>query len=195
MAALADLPDIAVRLSGALERAGVPHAVSGALAMAAHGFVRATRDIDLLVVVPALRLPEVFSIVRGFGFDGSDPELIQSLRERAVAELRSGPASVEILAPVLPYHHEVLRRAVRIDVGGTPVPFVAAEDMIVLKMLWLRDKDRADVRALLAARRGSLDIGYVRRTLRSLVPDADPRHREFERMVGDGGIEPPTPSL
>jgi hypothetical protein len=152
--------------------------------MAAHGFVRATRDIDILVAVPAMRLPGVFSIVRGFGFEGEDRLLIEAIRERAVAELRSGPASVEILVPVLPYHHEVLRRAVRIDVGGTPVPFVAAEDLVVLKLLWLRDKDRADVRALLAARKPAPDLAYVRRTLRSLLPDGDPRHGELDRLAG-----------
>ena len=183
MAALADLPDLAVRISAALTRAAMPHAVSGALAMASHGFVRTTRDIDLLVVVPALRLPEVFAVVRGFGFEGEDRALIESYRERAVAELRSGPASVEILAPVLPYHHEVLRRAVRVDCGGTEVPFVSAEDLVVLKVLWLRDKDRADVRALLAARRGALDDGYVRRVLAELLPGNDPRLEEFERLA------------
>ena len=183
MAALADLPDLAVRISAGLAKAGIDHAVSGALAMAAHGFVRATRDIDLLVVAPALRLPEAFAVVRGFGFDGEDAALIEALRERAVAELRSGPASVEILAPVLPYHHDVIRRAVRLDAGGTVVPFVSPEDLVVLKMLWLRDKDRADVRALLAARGGRLDAEFVRRTLRDLVPASDPRHAELERLL------------
>jgi hypothetical protein len=187
LAALADLPDLAARISASLSKAGIPHAVSGALAMAAHGFVRATRDIDILVVAPALRLPEVFSVVRGFGFEGEDADLVASLRERGVAELRSGPASVEILTPVLPYHHEVLRRAVRVETGGGAVPFVSAEDLVVLKLLWLRDKDRADVRALIAARRRTLDREFVRRTLRSLVPDADPRHGEFDRMVREAG--------
>lgn len=183
MAALADLPDLAVRISAALTGAAVPHAISGALAMAAHGFVRGTRDIDLLVVVPSLRLPEVFALVRGFGFEGEDRELVASLRERFVAELRSGPASVEILVPVLPFHRELLGRAETKDVGGVPVPYVSAEDLVLLKMLWLRDKDRGDVRALLAARRGSLDLDRVRRTLRELLPEGDPRFGELERLA------------
>lgn len=187
MAALADLPDLAVRISAAFSAAGVPHAISGAMAMAAHGFVRATRDIDVLVAVPALRLPEVFGIVRGFGFEGEDRALVRSLRETCVAELRSGPSSVEILAPVLPYHHEVLRRAVTVDAGGTPVPVVAPEDLVVLKMLWLRAKDRADVQAMLAARRGTLDISYVKATLASLLPDKDPRFAEFDRLAAGKG--------
>jgi len=187
LAALADLPDLAVRISAAMTAAGVPHAVSGAMAMAAHGFVRATRDIDVLVVVPALRIPGVFALVRGFGFEGEDRALIEALRERGVAELRSGPASVEILAPVLPYHHEVQLRAAVLDVAGTKVPFVTPEDLVVLKVLWLRDKDRADVRALLAARRGRLDEAYVRRTLAGLLPEGDRRLSELDRMIAETG--------
>jgi len=194
LAALADLPDLAARISAGLSDAGIDHAVSGALAMAAHGFVRATRDVYILVVAPSVRLPEVFSIVRGFGFEGEDAALVRSLRERAVAELRSGPASVEILAPVLPYHRELLGRAVRIQVAGTSVPFVSPEDLVVLKMLWLRDKDRADVRALLAARRGALDDEFVRRTLLDILPDSDPRHGEFVRLAGEAGSGPGAPS-
>ena len=180
---LADLPGLASRLSAALTAAKVPHAVSGAIAMAAHGFVRATMDIDVLVVVPSLRLPEVFAIVRTFGFAGEDRALIEGLRARAVAELRSGSASVEIIVPVLPYHHEVLRRSVVLGSEGKRVPFVTAEDLVVLKVLWLRAKDRADVRALLAARSGTMDLAYIRRTLGELLPAGDHRHAAFEEMA------------
>ena len=43
-----DLADV-VRVFDALERAGVRYAVFGGLAMAAHGFDRATRDLGLFV--------------------------------------------------------------------------------------------------------------------------------------------------
>ena len=72
LAGLHDLPDLAARLSAALSAARVPHAVSGAVARGAYGFVRATKDIEVLVVVPSLRLREVFAIVRRFGFEGDD---------------------------------------------------------------------------------------------------------------------------
>jgi hypothetical protein len=183
LAALADLPQLAAKISGALTEAGIPHAISGALAMASHGFVRATRDIDILIVTTSLELPRVFEIVRSFGFRGDDRELIESFRKNAVAELTSGPASVEILAPVLPWHREVLDRAVRLKIAGEEVPFVAVEDLVVLKLLWLRDKDRADIRALLAARGDEMDADRIRNSLRSLLPTDDPRHRQFEEWL------------
>ncbi len=126
MAALADLPGLAVRISRELAEAGIPHAVSGAVAMAAHGYVRATRDLDILVGASAIQLPRVFEIIRGQGFAGEDRELIEALRKRYVAALEAGPATVEILVPVLPYHRKVLERAVHRDVPGGSVPFVTA---------------------------------------------------------------------
>jgi predicted nucleotidyltransferase len=169
LAALADLPDIAARLSRALTEAGVPHAISGALAMAAHGYVRATRDIDILVATSAIRWPEVFRIVRDHGFEGEETDLIAALRERSVAALTSGPATVEILVPVLPYHNTLVSRAVTIEVLGVPVPFVSPEDLVVLKALWHRTKDVADIKALLTAT--GLDRGYIRETLAGILGD------------------------
>ena len=183
MASPSELPSITAALSADLSNAGIDHAISGATAMAAHGYVRATQDIDVLVVVPDIRLPEVFSIVRKRGFHGQDPDLVRALRDHHVAELRRGTLSVQILRPALPYHHVVLRRAVRLPVSGHAVPFVSREDLVVLKLLWHRTKDIADIQALLAAAGATLDVAYVRTTLGQLLPDGDPRHREFDGLA------------
>jgi predicted nucleotidyltransferase len=164
--------------------------------MAVHGYVRATLDLDILVVTSALRLPRVFEIVRRQGFDGEDRALIEAIRSRFVAALHSGPVTVEILVPVLPYHRRVLERAVSRRLGGQSVPVVTVEDLVVLKMLWHRAKDVPDVHALVAAA-PALDATYVRETLRDILPDGDPRRDEFEeilrRLRGGGGGTVPGP--
>ena len=73
MASLADLPDLAARLSAELSAASIPHAVSGALAMAAYGYVSATRHIDILVAAPAAP--------RSLTGDGSERSCATMLRE------------------------------------------------------------------------------------------------------------------
>jgi hypothetical protein len=180
---LTDLPLLAASISGELDRAGIPHAISGAAAMAAHGYVRATQDLDVLVVTTATRLPEVFALIRDQGFAGEDRELLESLRDRFVAELTRGPVRVEVLVPAIPYHRTLTDRAVRIDVGGRELPFVSIEDLVVLKLLWRRAKDVPDVQALLSLAGASFDTGYARATLGSILPDTDPRHAEFEALV------------
>jgi hypothetical protein len=176
-----DLPSVAVAVSRDLTRAGIAHALSGALAMAAHGYVRATADVDILVVTSSLRIPEVFEIVRRQGFAGEDRDLISSLRERYVATLRAGTKSVEILVPVLPYHGTILSRSRLLDIDGVPVPVVSLEDLVVLKMLWHRTKDVADVEALVAIP-ASLDQAWIETTLRGMLPEGDPRFVEIQGL-------------
>jgi hypothetical protein len=68
------LEDVLIVLD-ALERAGVRYAVFGGLAMAAHGFDRATRDLDLFVAPDAAnveRLREALTAV----FDDPDIAMI-----------------------------------------------------------------------------------------------------------------------
>ena len=54
-------------LTQTLENRGVEYALCGGLAMAVHGYVRATVDIDLVVL--SSDLTPVFEIVRGLGYD------------------------------------------------------------------------------------------------------------------------------
>ena len=137
--------------------------------------------VDLLVAAPAVRLPEVFAVVRDQGLQGEDHDVIRSLRENYVAEFRSGPVRVEILVPAIPYHHEVLRRAVLLEVAGQQIPIVTVEDLILLKLLWNRTKDRADVQALLSV--SQVDETYLRSTLAELLPEDDPRHGELSALM------------
>jgi len=59
----------------------------------------------------------------------------------------------------------------------------------VLKTLWWRAKDVADLQAL-AALSESLDRGYVLRTVAALLPGADPRHAELARLLDCFGPGP-----
>ncbi len=183
MAGPPELRSRTARISADLARARIRHAISGAVAMTAHGVGRSTFDIDILVVAPSVRLPEVFALVRRHGFAGDDRELIESLRDRYVAVLEGGPIKVEVLVPVLPYHGTLVDRAVVHDVEGVKVPFVSLEDLIVLKMLWRRPKDIADIHALIAAGGADLDADYVRSTLASILPADDPRHAELAGWI------------
>ncbi len=191
MAGPPELRSRTARISADLSRAGIRHAVSGAVAMTAHGVGRSTFDIDILVVAAAVRLPEAFAAIRRQGFAGDDRELIESLRDRYVAVLEGGPIKVEVLVPVLPYHRTLVDRAVVRDIEGVKVPFVSLEDLFVLKMLWRRPKDIADIHGLIAAAGADLDAPYVRSTLAAILPADDPRHAELAGWIrkfgGSGG--------
>jgi hypothetical protein len=186
MAVLGELSRLAAAISADLDAAKIAHAVTGSLVLAAHAMPRQTKDIDVVVVVPSIRLPFVFEIARRHGFVGEDRDLIEQIRAKSYAQMTLGPLTLDVIVPVLPYHYEIVKRASPHDVAGRAVPLVTLEDLFVLKTLWRREKDLADMRVL-AALGDRLDGAYVRRTLEGLLPPDDPRHAEVERMLRVGG--------
>lgn len=182
MAVLGELSRLAAAISADLTDAKIEHAVTGALVLAAHALPRQTLDIDVVVVIPSIRLPLVFEIARRHGFVGDDRDLIVQMRTKSFAQMTSGPLTLDVIVPVLPYHYEIVKRARPHEVGGRTVPLVLREDLFVIKVLWHREKDVGDLRVL-AALGAQLDREYIRRTLEGLLPPDDPRHAEVERLL------------
>jgi len=185
MAALAELSRLAAAISSDLTAAGIEHALTGALVLAAHAMPRQTRDIDVVVVIPSMRLPVVFEIARRHGFSGDDRALITQIRTRSFAQMTSGPLTLDVIVPVLPYHHEIVKRARPHEIAGVKAPLVTLEDLFVIKVLWHREKDVWDLRVL-AAMGDRLDGAYIRKTLDGLLPPDDPRHAEVEALLATG---------
>ncbi len=64
---LIDIYDALKMLTASLETHGVEYAVCGGLAMAVHGYVRATVDIDILISPDELK--SVLKIAQGLGYE------------------------------------------------------------------------------------------------------------------------------
>jgi hypothetical protein len=69
---------------------------------------------------------------------------------------------VDIFLAESSYQHEMMQRRVRHVIGGVPAWFVSVEDLILLKLIAGRTRDRADIDDLLLAR-ADLDEPYLRR--------------------------------
>ncbi|MBI3098569.1 MAG: hypothetical protein HYY93_10060 [Planctomycetes bacterium] len=183
-------------ISSLLEGLGLPHAIGGAVAMGLLGHVRATRDVDLLLLLPALRSQEFADAAHAAGFrmrDDSDAEvpvtpaqMTTSTREVGHFRIWWREVKLEIFSPKVPLQDSVLKRRIRSDVGDFSLWITTAEDLILLKMIFHRDKDLVDVRRLLAANRDSLDVPYVKSWIpRTLEPAAG---AELEDMLKRTGL-------
>lgn len=58
-----------------------------------------------------------------------------------------------------------------------------SRDLIILKMLFHRTKDIADVKALIAIRKDKLDTKYIKDTLPSIIPSTDSRISELDELL------------
>jgi predicted nucleotidyltransferase len=180
---LTSLTAVLRRVAEALEELGVPFAVSGGVAQNYWGIVRTTLDLDLLITLPALRIPVLVERLSREGARVELAEALRTLREEHVLRARMEGVPLELFVPYLPFHASVLARAVRIEIEGRSYPVSTAEDLVVLKALFHREKDWSDIAGIVARQGAKLDREYVRGWLRSLVPEADDRLRRLEEVL------------
>jgi hypothetical protein len=140
--------------------------------MAFAGFVRATRDLDVLALVPGVRTQELAGALAASGFvmRGGDlspmaPDaglMAAAARECGHFKVWLGDTRVEVFSPRVPLQDSILRRRVKADLGDFSFWVTTAEDLILLKMVFHRPKDIEDARRLLAANRETIDAAYLK---------------------------------
>ena len=97
------------------------------------------------------------------------------VQEVVVAGLETGPVVLTRTS-----------RAVTQPVGGQPVRFATAEDLILHKLFAGRPRDLEDVRGVLARKGGTLDRAYLRHWAREFSALEEKRHLadDLERLLG-----------
>jgi hypothetical protein len=159
--------EVARVVSDVLTRMGAAHAVIGSVALAVHGYVRATRDLDFAVLVPPVpRLSELADAVRGEGLavelsaPAPDDELGGVLT--VVGDDFDPVQIVNFYNPPRPPSRLVHDALVAAGVPpALPFAVVDLPHLVALKLATGAYRDEIDVGELLEARPG-LDLGPVR---------------------------------
>jgi hypothetical protein len=151
---------------GALDAAGVRYLIVGGLAVAAHGYVRFTADIDLVLDPAPAALRAAVEALRGLDYRPRAPVAIEEfadpekrarwMREKGltVFSLFSDrhPATEIDLFVEPPFGFEsAYARAARFELApGLQATFVGLADLLDMKRTAGRPQDRQDLEALLA---------------------------------------------
>ena len=135
------------QIISALNENEIEYAVCGGLALAIHGFVRATVDIDILIR-PEL-LEKAYKIAGEIGFDIRGLDI--SFKERAVEIRRVSKIdddgevlSLDFLL-VTPQVEDVWQTREEIDFLGEKLSVFSREGLIKMKRLVGRPQDLADI--------------------------------------------------
>ena len=154
-----------VAIERAFETADIAHAFGGANALAYYATPRATVDIDLNIFAPASRAGEVLVSLGTLGATVDAPDLMQAIE-------RDGQAR---------------ERRRRVDFGADRLHILSAEDLLVYKAVFNREKDWRDIAEMIFAANDPLDYGYVREWLVRILEDDAPQHERLERLIESGG--------
>jgi hypothetical protein len=177
------LPDKVTALHEALDRADIPHAIGGALALAYYAEPRATIDIDANVFVATERWPQVRDALAPLGVD-VHLEAAQLERDGQV-RLWWDRNPVDLFFSYDPFHDEMRRGARRVPFNDGTIPILAPEHLAVCKAMFDRPKDWLDIEQIFVATH-PLDIDEIEGWLQRMVGDSNPRMeklREIERRL------------
>lgn len=169
----------AIGLHRALDRADLPHAFGGALALAwCTRRPRGTSDIDLNVFVEAGRADEVLAALP----DAIEPTDDQRhlLGRDGQARLFWSTTPIDLFLDTTPYHRDALLRIRSEVLAGHELPFLGCTDLAVFKAFFDRTKDWADLEEM--ASTGSLDRERALGVLVTLLGGADARIERFRAL-------------
>jgi hypothetical protein len=173
------LPEAVARLARFCAELAKPWALIGGVAVIARAFVRATKDVDLLVSCTASEAPALLEVARrhGYAWEASD---VRDFLEAGLIRMWGPPSrreglGLDILLTDSAFDEEAVRRASVVEVLGTKVAVATAEDLMLMKLRANRPIDLDDVLALKDAFAGRLDLAYLRAQADFL--GADVRHR------------------
>lgn len=169
-----------------LQRQGIRYALIGGLSVVVRGRVRTTKDIDVLMTVPQLALPQFLDELAASGFAIDLREAIDRWNQEGLLPLTSGSGiRVDFMKTVLPIFDTILHRATEEAFQDLTLKVIDVEGLLLLKLIAFRPQDQLDIRGLLAANRGQVDLDWVRREWSQLSGLDPQRISEFEAMVAE----------
>lgn len=138
-----------------LDRRGSAAALIGAVALAAHGIVRATLDFDLLSVETGLLAGEAWADLAA---SGAVVEIRRGDSDDALAGVvrisRAGEAPVDVVVGKRRFLEDVLARRRPLVVRGRRVPVAGGADLVIVKVFAGGPQDLLDAELLLAGEEG-----------------------------------------
>ncbi len=155
-------------ITAALETAGVRYLVAGGLAVAAHGYLRFTKDVDLVAELIPHNVERTFAALATLGYrptvpitpsQFADAGLRASwIRDKGMQVLQfwcdvhiETPIDVFVTEP-FPFEQEYQRALIKPLYGERPVRFVSLPTLIKMKEDAGRQQDIEDVANLRARR-------------------------------------------
>ena len=150
-----------------LRRLEIPHMVVGSFSCNAYTMPRATKDADIVVELGSEDLNRItdelspdFFIDRQMSFE----TITNSVRN--ILTFRPTNFDIELFRLSDDPHHQLRferRKTETIPGAGVVADIPTAEDVIIQKLRWQRDKDVSDARNVIHSQLKSLDWAYLRR--------------------------------
>ncbi len=177
--------EVAIAAHDLLVDANLPHGFGGALALNYYADPRATIDVDLCVFVPWSTGVADIARFEQIGF-APRQSTERSIPVAGIRLFKEGdPVPLDVFFSLDDSYDEIADRLRPMPFGPDRVelPFLSAEDIVLFKLTFNRDKDWVDIRRVVADG-PDLDLEYIdRKVVEIRGPGMHPRVARLRAMV------------
>ncbi len=142
----------AALVCAALNAAGARYLVIGGVACILHGYVRATKDVDILIERTLDNARRVLQGLEGIGYGFAREWLPEEILRKPITVIGDDPAVDIFTVAWSVKYDDAIARSSTVDAGGVAIPLVGLDDLIASKRT-ARPQDIADVAVLEEIRR------------------------------------------
>lgn len=129
-----------------LNEHGVEYVVIGGYALAVHGYVRYTGDIDFFIALHTENAEKMLRVFHAFGLDTPDLDATLFMDEGKIIRVGSEPMRLEVLNKISGVDFaECYQNRKQILVDGISVNFIGYNELLENKSVAGRPKDLADI--------------------------------------------------
>jgi len=120
--------------------------VVGGYALAAHGHPRATKDLDVWIMIDPANAERLIEALNDFGMGSVGLEADDFLEPEIVVQLGYPPMRIDLITSATGVDFEQCwGNRVQVPVGSVVAGFISREDLIANKMASARPQDLVDV--------------------------------------------------
>ena len=173
-------------VTSALDRAGVPYAIGGALAYGYHAEPRGTSDIDINVFLSDADARPVIVDLGTIGVAAGEQEIATAIRTGQV-RLQLEGTFVDLFFANHQFHDSCASRSSVVRFDGGAIRILSAEDLVVFKALFNRGKDWLDIEQVLRTQAKSFDSEYVLSWLDEMLGPSDSVRIRIAELLARAG--------
>jgi len=147
---------------GLLSQRHIRFALVGGIAASLRGRLRATEDVDLVLLTDVEGALELANSLGATPFQPLFPEFEKVVRSAYILALEHQPTGVPIDLAIgaSGFEQQIVNRAQFVTIANTKVHVATAEDLILMKILAGRPQDDQDIAGMIAVQGSSIDWAY-----------------------------------
>lgn len=174
------LPGKVIELTTSLDRAKIPHAFGGAIALAYYAAPRATNDIDLNVFLPTADFDQLVTALETLGIDVATDR--KALERDGQCRITWGRTPIDLFMANVELHEEMANQTRKQPFAETTIRVLSPEHLLVCKALFDRPKDWIDIEQVVLTM-PELKTEVILDWLGALAGKRDDRTKRFAKLL------------